>query len=255
MDNNERKEWFEDDDYWVDFYPFMFPRERIEAGKEQVEKALKLTDPRGKTALDLCCGPGRCSIPLAKSGYAVTGVDRSSFFLEKARKAAEEAGCEIEWVQADMRDFVRPKSFDLVLNMFTSFGYFEDKGEDQKVLENIFTSLRPGGSFVLDVIGKERLAKIFQPTTSTDLPDGSTLIQRHEIRSSWTRVRNEWILVRDDGRTKRYQFEHTIYSGQELADRLSLAGFSEIELYGNLDGDNYGTEAERLIAVARKPKS
>ena len=232
----------------------MFPPERIEAGKEQVEKLLKLIDSSGDVALDLCCGPGRCSIPLAKSGYSVTGVDRSAFFLDKARESAVEAGCEIEWVEADMRDFVRKESFDLVLNMFTSFGYFEDKNEDQKVLGNMFTSLRPGGSIVMDVLGKERLAKVFQPTTSTDLPDGSTLIQRHEIRSSWTRVRNEWIFIRD-GRAKKYQFEHTIYSGQELADRLSLAGFSQIELYGNLDGDDYGTEAERLIAVARKPMS
>jgi hypothetical protein len=124
--------------------------------------------------------------------------------------------------------------------------------EDLKVLRNMLASLRSGGACLIEVAGKEWLAKIFQPTTSEILSDGAMLVQRHEISDDWTRIRNEWILIRR-GKAKSYSFEHTIYSGQELKDRMAEAGFVGVRLYGNLGGDEYGRNAERLIAVGRKP--
>jgi len=170
---------------------------------------------------------------------------------DKARRKARAAKIKVEWIQMDMRDFARENVFDLVLSMFTSFGYFDDKDEDSLVLRNIFNSLRSGGVFLIDVMGKERLAKILQPTTSDILPSGTKLIQRHEIFDEWTRIQNEWILIRN-GRAKSFKFHHTIYSGQELRDRMTQVGFKDVRLYGNLDGDEYGPNALRLIAVARK---
>lgn len=251
MTTKRKREWFSDDSFWRELYPFMFPEQRFVATAEQVEKALALTEPAGKAALDLCCGPGRCSIALAQSGFKVTGVDRTTFLLDKARSKARAAKVKIEWVQADMRDFIRADAFDLVLSMFTSFGYFDEKKEDLQVLRNIFASLKPDGICLIDVMGKECLAKVLQPTTSEVLPDGTKLVQRHEIFDDWTRIRNEWILIRK-GRARSFKFHHTVYSGQELRDRLQQVGFADIRLYGNLDGDEYGPNAHRLIAVARK---
>ena len=79
----------------------------------------------------------------------------------------------IDWVEKDMPDVVRADSFAPVLSMFTSFGYFDDKREDLIVLENMLASLQPGGACLIEVLGKEYLAKIFQLTTSTVLPDGT----------------------------------------------------------------------------------
>ena len=252
MKPKHKKEWFDNDAFWRELYPFMFTEKRFADAATQVAKALKLAKPPGKSALDLCCGPGRCSIGLAKKGFSVTGVDRTEYLLDKARARARAARVRIEWVQQDMRDFVRPDAFAFVLSMFTSFGYFDDKQEDQAVLGNIFVSLRPGGVCLFDLMGKERLARIHEPTISAVLPDGSTLVERHEIFDDWTRVRNEWLLIRN-GKTKTFKFHHTIYSGQELRDRMERAGFVGIKLYGNLDGAEYGPDAERLIAVGRKP--
>ena len=246
-----KKEWFDDDSFWRELYPFMFPKERMAIAEEQIEKALALTKPLGKSALDLCCGPGRCSIALAKRGFAVTGVDRTKYLLDKARAKAVAAGVEIEWVQKDMRDFVRQDAFALVLSMFTSFGYFDDRREDLIVLENILASLEPGGACLIELLGKEHLAKIFQPTASTVLADGTMVVERHEIFDDWTRVRNEWLVIRNH-RVKSFKFHHTVYSGQELRDRMERAGFVGVNLYGNLDGDEYGPNAERLIAMGRK---
>jgi SAM-dependent methyltransferase len=246
-----KKEWFDNDSFWRDLYPFMFPEVRFTDAAEQVEKALILTKPTGKSALDLCCGPGRCSIALSQRGFSVTGVDRTKYLLDKARMKAKAVKAAIEWVQKDMRDFVRPSAFDLVLSMFTSFGYFDDKQQDIEVLNNMLSSLRPDGTCLIDVMGKERLAKILQPTTSDVLPDGTTLVQRHEIFDDWTRIRNEWIIVRKD-RTKSFTFHHTVYSGQELRERMEQAGFIGVKLYGTFSGDEYGPNAQRLIAVGRK---
>ena len=252
MNMRRKKEWFDDDSFWQELYLFMFPDHRFEETPEEIRKVLSLTNPSGKSALDLCCGPGRCSIVLAQAGFNVTGVDRTRFLLDKARSRARREKKKIEWIQMDMRDFVRADSFDLVLSMFTSFGYFDDQNEDLLVLRNIFNSLRSGGVFLIEMMGKECLARIFQKTNSDMLPDGTKLIQQHEIFDDWTRVRNEWILIRK-GRAKSFKFHHRIYSGKELRDLMELAGFTNIKLYGNLDGEDYGPDAPRLIAVGYKP--
>ena len=251
MKKKRKKEWFDNKAFWKAFYPFLFHQERFANTPEQIKKILALTKPRGKAVLDLCCGPGRCSIVLAKARFRVTGVDKTKFLLDKARARARKAKAKIEWVQADMRDFVRPQAFDLILSLFTSFGYFDDKEEDVKVLRNIHASLKPGGACIIEMMGKEVLAKAFHPIGSDDLPDGTTLIQRRRIYDDWTRIRNEWIILRK-GRARSFKFHHTIYSGQELKDRLMRAGFSKVKLYGNLEGDEYNRKAQRLIAVGRK---
>jgi 2-polyprenyl-3-methyl-5-hydroxy-6-metoxy-1,4-benzoquinol methylase len=155
-----RKEWFDTDSFWRDTYAFQFSQERIDGAVGEMDRAISLIKPAGNTVLDLCCGPGRCSVALAQKGFSVTGVDRTRFLLAKARSRAKQAGVTIEWVRADMRDFVRRSGFDVVLSMFTSFGYFDDKKEDAKVLRNMFASLRRGGACLIDVMGKERLARI-----------------------------------------------------------------------------------------------
>ncbi|GJL59964.1 MAG: hypothetical protein NPIRA03_28210 [Nitrospirales bacterium] len=70
----------------------------------------------------------------------------------------------------------------------------------------------------------------------------------------WTRIRNEWLLIRQ-GMVKRFTFHHTIYSGQELRDRLEQIGFTDVLLYGSLNGDEYGLRAQRLIATGHKPEN
>jgi 2-polyprenyl-3-methyl-5-hydroxy-6-metoxy-1,4-benzoquinol methylase len=246
-----RREWFDDDAFWRDLYPFLFPERRIAGAVEEARMLLRLVRPRGKAVLDLCCGPGRFCIAMARRGYRVTGVDRTRYYLAMARSHARAARVNVEWVRRDMRDFIRPGAFDLALSMFTSFGYFERRDEDLGVLRNVLDSLRPGGAFVVETMGKEILARIFLPMTFDMLPNGTRLYQRHVVRDGWSRMWNEWTLT-SRGRAKSYTFEHTIYSGQELRDRMEQAGFVNVRLYGGLDGQEYGPKAERLVAVGWK---
>lgn len=245
-------DWFTDESFWARLYPVLFPPARIERAFEEVAQLVELSGVDSGRALDLCCGAGRHAVALAKRGFDVTGVDLSTFLLDKARGAAEEAKVSVEWVTDDMRRFVRPGAYDLVLNLFTSFGYFALQADDVKALKNMVASLTEGGAVVIDVIGKEALAERLplnrQPTEEVD---GSLLIQRVEVVDDWRRARSEWILIRD-GTAERFRFEHTLYSGQELRELMNWAGLSNVSLYGGLDGRPYGPGAERLVAVGRK---
>jgi SAM-dependent methyltransferase len=244
-------QWFEDEAFWRELYPYMFPPDRFAAAPEQVGQILALANFSGRTVLDLCCGPGRHAVELARRGFEVTGVDRTAFLLDRARERALEAGVEVEWVTEDMRRFLRPSSFDLAASLFTSFGYFEEEQEDLSVLRNVHQSLTPGGVFVIDVISKERVARNWKDALTTEFPDGALLLQRPQVLDGWSRLRSQWTLIKN-GNARAFDFEHWIYSGRELKDRLQASGFGEVSLFGDLQGAPYDLNATRLIAVARK---
>ena len=142
-------------------------------------------------------------------------------------------------------------AFDLAISLFTSFGFFDDKRDDLKVLRNVHQSLREGGGLVMELAGMECLASAFAPTGSQKLPDGRILVERRQVVNDWSRIRNEWIVIEGCTATT-FQFEISIYSGQELRDRLYEAGFSEVTLFGGYDRSKYGPNARRLDALARR---
>ena len=229
----------------------MFHEERITKASEEVEKIIALTGIKGKKILDMCCGPGRHAVALALKGYTVTGVDLSDFLLGKAIEYASINKVGVEWVKDDMRRFKRYRFYDLVINMYTAFGYFDDKNDDMAALACMYGCLNDGGMLLIDMTGKEKIARKLQPTTSHRYPDGALLIERHKVYDEWSRLKNEWILMKN-GKIFTYAFHHTIYSGQEIKERLLRTGFSEVKIYGSLDGLEYGPMVDRLVAVARK---
>src|SRR5580704_17274975 len=246
--------WFESEALWERFFSFMFTDAHFTAAVENVPKIVALTGVTGGSMLDLACGPGRFAVAFAQAGFRVTGVDRSRFLLDKARERATQAGATVEWVQQDMREFVRPDAFELALNVYTSFGYFDDPAENRRVLENILASLKPGGTFVFEHISKELLAGRFQPTQADTLTDGSVMIQRRNVIDDWSRIDVEWIILEGANATS-FRLRHWLYSAREIRDLFASVGFNDIAIYGGFDGSPYGPQATRLVAVARKPRA
>jgi SAM-dependent methyltransferase len=145
--------------------------------------------------LDLPRGIGRHSVELARRGLRVTAVDRTQVYLEQPRGAARVAGLPIEFAQADMRTFQPEQAFDAAFNLWTSFGSSDDPGDDLQTMRNFFACLRPGGRLVMELSGKEALAKQFTPRTWRELPDGTLLAQHHMVEQDWTWVVSRWVIV------------------------------------------------------------
>lgn len=149
-----------------------------------------------------------------------------------------------------MRDFKRPGSFDIVLNLFTSFGYFEDPEDDRKVIENIYESLKPGGKALLEMMGKEVLARIFRERDWGE-EDGHLLLQERKLSQNWGWIEVRWILIKDNRRIE-HNMSHRLYSAVELSSLLAKVGFSNIQVYGDLEGNEYNQQAKRLLMIAQK---
>ncbi len=249
------KPWFENDRFWSALAPVFFGEQRQAITPEQTDLLLALLELQpGARVLDLCCGPGRHSLELARRGYAVTGVDRTVEYVSRARAQAEAEGLSVELVIEDMRRFVRAEAFDAVLSMFTSFGYFEDPAEDRLVLEHAFASLKPGGAILLELMGREVLARIFRERQWDQEEDGSILLQERRLAPDWGWIDNRWILIRD-GRQEEFCFGHRLYTGTELAALLRSCGFADVHVFGSLAGEPYDQRAGRLVVRARKPRA
>ncbi len=243
--------WHEDDDYWECLETFMLSPRVMDAAPAEAEDALKLIDaPQGAALLDLCCGHGRHTLEFARRGYKLTGVDRNVRYLDRARRRAADANLDIEFVQGDMREFRRPDAFDGVTNLLTSFGYFDDPDDDRRVLENAHASLKPGGRFVLEMSGKEVLARIYQRRDWVEQDGVYQMVEREPVEN-WSRLKMRWIFVKD-GMTREFHLMLRLYSAGELATLLTSVGFRDVQIFGNLNGSPYDQKANRLVAVAVK---
>jgi SAM-dependent methyltransferase len=251
MEEKERTPWYEDAEFWQAVQPVIFDAERLHQGPTEVEHIIRLLDLQGGERIcDLCCGVGRHSVELARRGYKVTAVDRTKRYLAEARAKAETEHLDVEFIQEDIRAFQRSASFDVVLNLFTSFGYFEAPSDDRRVVENVYRSLKRGGRLLLDLMGKEVLARIFRSRDWRRV-DGTILLTEAKVVDYWSAVENEWTLVQDGAQHVR-QFSHRLYSAAELAGLLQECGFGPVAAYGGLHGIPYDEKAERLVIVGRK---
>jgi len=246
--------WFEDDTLWESLEDFLFSQLRShDITVREAEQILALVHPpQGATVLDLCCGPGRHALEFARRGFQVTGVDRTARYLETARAAARREGLTVEFVQEDMRAFHRPAAFALALNLFSSFGYFAEASEDLQVLRHLHASLTPGGTVLLEMAGKEPLARDFQPRTwYRHAERDEYLLVERTVQEGWTMIENHWIWIRGSEQ-KVFTWRIRLYSGAELTGLLAAAGFSAVQLYGSLSGAPYDQTAQRLVTVATK---
>ena len=251
MRNKTEKAWYERDDFWKLLAPALFTSERMLSAKEEVEHLLSLLALQaGAGICDLCCGVGRHSLELAQRGFSVTGVDRTELYLQEARKKAEAKGLQIRFVQEDMRKFCEANAFDAVINVFTSFGYFEEAADDKRVLENVYTSLKDGGKLLIDIMGKEVLARIFQEKRWVE-EDGVIVLEEAKLSEDWSSLESRWIIIRD-GRQDEYRIRLRLYSASELSELLKGCGFGQVNVYGDLSGLPYDLAAKRLVLVAHK---
>ncbi|MDR1142776.1 MAG: class I SAM-dependent methyltransferase [Spirochaetaceae bacterium] len=220
--------------------------------------------------LDLCCGFGRIGLELARQGFALTGVDITGPYLETAREDAAAEGLDAEFILEDVRLFKRPGAFDIAVNLYNSFGYFEDPADDKRLVRNAFESLKPGGVFFIETLGKEILARDFVESEWFRRA-GFFVLTEYKALDSWGAMKNTWRLIPErnypagagnkglsakdpaiEGGVIEKTFVHRLYAASELRALLLEAGFASAEVYGDWDERPYDSTAVKLIVLGRK---
>ncbi|MGD2205311.1 MAG: methyltransferase domain-containing protein [Anaerolineae bacterium] len=210
-----------------------------------------LDPPPGAQILDLCCGHGRHAVPMAQAGYQVTGLDRSTYLLERARQAADKLGTKVHWVRGDMRHLPWRGRFDACINMFTSFGYFEDEAANQQVLNQVCAALRPGGMFLLDVSNRDYYLLRLWPRSWRQYGE-AVILEETEFDALTCRFTMSFTWL-EGGQAERLTHSVRYYTAPELEGMLRAAGLTLTAIFGNFDGSRFGLQSKRMIIVAQKP--
>lgn len=202
----------------------------------------------GLRILDCPCGFGRISSRLADRGADVVGIDVTPHFLEIARR--EKSG--VDYRLGDMRELDFEAEFDAIVNVFSSFGYFDD-ATDKDVLKRFRRALKPGGRLLLELQAAHRMLNLLAATGGhsynvTERGD-DFLIDRWSFDALGGRTNTERTSVRD-GKVRRYAFSMRLLTVSELAEWLKEAGFQKIDAYDQ-DGEPFGIAARRMVVVAR----
>ncbi|MDR2631718.1 MAG: class I SAM-dependent methyltransferase [Spirochaetaceae bacterium] len=257
-----KQEWFLDKTFWQEYAPIMFDAKRwseVPTVADGVTRLARLAlydetqelPPRGPPrVLDLCCGFGRITLELARRGFCPTGVDITETYLATAREDAAYESLDIEFVHADARSFKRPGAFDAAVNLYISFGYFEDPRDDRLMVKNVYDSLKPGGVFIIETLGKEIAVRDFVEADWFERA-GYLVLTRYTPLDSWGSLQNRWILIREGRRIER-TFTQRLYAASELRTLLLETGFSSVDLYGDWDESPYDHRAAVLIAAAQR---
>lgn len=233
---------------WLDYLALGQPEQTHQQVKFIVDK---LALEPGAAILDLACGRGRVAVELARQGFDVTGLDLSPRSLELAREAAHDAGVHIELIRRDMRQLQAEEAFDAVINVFTSFGYFEREDDDRLVLDTIARALMPGGRFLIDTINPMALARRFQERDWRQFDDGTVMLEQRSYDHLSGRIGATWTFVRTDGSRSELRHSLRAYTAAELVTLLERAGLDLKDAWGGFQGDVLG-EGPRTILLTGK---
>lgn len=207
--------------------------------------------------LELCCGSGRLSLPLARKGYDLTGLDLEPGMLEAARAKARAEGLDLSLVEGDMRRFDLGRSFDLVFIPFNSLQNTYAREDVEAIFRSIKKHLRPTGRFVFDVFNPDFRLMVDRSAEATEqhggvLPDGRTFTVLETCaydaatqvnRVSWT------FCIGDERRNARLDMR--CFYPMELEALLHYNGWSVEALYGSFDGSPFTSASPKQIFVCR----
>jgi ubiquinone/menaquinone biosynthesis C-methylase UbiE len=240
------------DAFFGDFYLRAYADDvRQGEAERQARAAAKLArcPPEGEL-LDVPCGFGRHSLPLAAAGYRVVGVDRSEVLLAEARRRAGDGGSP-KLVRADYRELpFEDESFDAALNLFTSLGYLGDEA-DTNVLGEIRRVLRPGARLVVETLHRDLLVRGFRERDWTLLGEGRLLVEQRTFDATAGVAQTTQTLIDGSGERDSRTFSVRVYSATELLSMVERAGFAEARCYGDVDGGSFTTDTRLVVAATR----
>ncbi len=239
------QEWFRD--AFDELYLTVYRHRDGDEARRLMSWLGPLLSVSGRLVLDLACGAARFREPLEALGASYLGLDLSMPLLQRAMTRPGAL------VRADMRHIpLRPGSLDVVLSMFTSFGYFATDGENRAVLAGVHEVLAPGGRFAIDTLNATRVAE-------TLVPEGERRVGEYQVTETRRivdgRVVKDITIDRGPTRLRRYRESVRLITKDDLLGWTAAAGLEPLGFWGAYDGSDFDRNGSpRLIAAFQKAR-
>jgi len=243
--------WYED---WFnsDGYELVYDQRDLSEAERLADLIERNLQPQpGADVLDVGTGRGRHARVLAERGYRVTGLDIAEKAIATARERATNRGLtsdQITFVQGDMRLPHFQERFDGVVNLFTSFGFFEDEADHQRAVSSMAAALKPGGWLVQDFLNAPYVHAHLVPESEKE-NGGVHVRQERWIEDNRVRKR---ITLTKNGKAHTFVESVRLLTRDDFERMYSEAGLKLIDSFGDYDGSPHSDKSPRLILVARK---
>jgi SAM-dependent methyltransferase len=230
---------------WFDKnYLRLYGHRNLNDAIKQVELISKVLKPKKDCRmLDLGCGDGRYTYLFSQQGFDITGLDLSDELINEAKSKYGD----LNLIIGDMRNFTG--EFDIILSLFTSFGYFMDDKENLQVFRAVNAALKRNGWFWLDFLNSDFVKDNVIPETVTEVSSVCRVIERRKIEKN--RIIKDIFFV-DDKEEKHYQESVLLYSKVELEIMFKIVGLTPVDCFGDYSGKKWSSESERTIIYGRK---
>ena len=213
----------------------------------------------GEPVLELACGTGRITIPIAEQGIDITGLDITLSMLSHAKKKAQEKGLNIKWVEADCRNFKLNSKFNLILFPFNSIAHLHDLESIKSCLSRVKMHLKNKGRFIIDIFNPRLDTLIREPSRRylvAEYPNpygkGTVVITENNIYDTATQInRIKWYYRIGSQPEIVKELNMRIFYPQEIDALLHYNGFKIEDKFGDYDETSFTSTSPKQVIVAR----
>lgn len=240
-------DWFES--AFDTLYPVVYAHRTVEAARpECVFAAEHLQLQLKDRLLDLCCGNGRHLVHMLKHTRHCVGLDYSGTLLKLAAKMTD---FRAPLVRADMRRLPFVEAFDVVVNFFTSFGYFLDEADNEAAARALARAMKPGGRFMIDFLNPTFVEETLVPESEKQREE-YRILEKRWIDDKLRRVNKSTVIERNGVRVSMTSESVRLYELADLEAMLGKYGLDIVAVYGNYDGAPLTFRQPRMILIGRK---
>jgi SAM-dependent methyltransferase len=244
--NIDHQDWFSE---WFDspYYHILYKHRDDKEAESFINKLIEhLKIQPDHKIMDLACGKGRHAIYLNKKGFDVTGTDLSHRSIASAKKYSNDR---LHFFVHDMREVFAAKYFDLILNLFTSFGYFDEEEDNYKAIKSIADSLKPGGLAVIDFMNTPKVIANLVKEEHTEV-DGIKFCMKKKLEDGFI-IKD--ISFHADGKDHRHIEKVKAISKEDFIKYFNFAGLDVLEILGDYQLNEYSkTSSDRMIFTLKQ---
>tara|TARA_B100001758_G_C18406438_1_gene612425 strand:- start:168 stop:890 length:723 start_codon:yes stop_codon:yes gene_type:complete len=238
--------WFEN---WFDspYYHLLYNNRDTKEAQFFIDNLISYFKiPQQSKLLDVACGKGRHAIYFNKKGIDVVGIDLSKNNIKIAKKNENQT---LQFAVFDMRKIFQKNTFDIVTNLFTSFGYFEEDEDEQKSIEAMALSLKKGGKLIIDFMNTKKVIKNLV-NSEVKKVQGINFNIRRSLKKNYI---TKDIKFLKNGQELHFQEKVKALTLTDFSKLINNAGLKIIDIFGNYQLEEFNAvKSERLIIICKK---